>query len=192
MDKIFITAEDLNNDAYRLAVQIYESGFRPDVIVGLWRGGSPVGIALQDCLEYLGVNTDHISLRTSYRGASSYEAMVEEHEKIRVHGIGYLLDHLESEHKLLLVDDVYSTGLSIQAVIKRLEAKTRRNMPEDIRVAVPWYKPANNRTERKPDFFLHETDQWLVFPYELDGLTEQEIAEHKPFVAELLKKYDLQ
>ena len=36
-----------------------------DFIVGLWRGGSPVGIGVQDCLEYLGVETDHIAIRTS-------------------------------------------------------------------------------------------------------------------------------
>ena len=61
MDKLFIHAEEQLLDSYRLGVKIYTSGFRPDFIVGLWRGGSPVGIGVQDCLEYLGVETDHIS-----------------------------------------------------------------------------------------------------------------------------------
>ena len=68
MQKRFIAEQDLLEDSYRLAVQIFDSGFRPDFIVGVWRGGSTVGIYVQECLQYLGVETDHIAIRTSYRG----------------------------------------------------------------------------------------------------------------------------
>lgn len=191
MKKQFLRAEDVLCDSYRLGAKIHQSGFRPDFIVGLWRGGSPVGIAVQDCLEYLGVDTDHISIRTSYRGLSSYESMVERHENIRVHGTQYLLDRLESHHKLLLVDDVYSTGLNLDAVIRRLGSKTRRNMPQDVRIAALWYKPSKVRVQRQPDYYLHTTEDWLVLPYELEGLNEQEIAANKPFVNQLIKRYNL-
>lgn len=191
MIKQFLSAEDILLDSYRLAVNIYKSGFRPDFIVGLWRGGSPVGIAVQDCLEYLGVTTNHISLRTSYRGLSSYNEMVEQHESIRVHGTQYLLDNLESHHKLLIVDDVYSTGLNVQAVISRLEKKTRRNMPEDVRIATLWRKPSSQRVERTPDFYVHTTEDWLVLPYELDGLDQSEIQVEKPFVKAIADKYQI-
>ena len=70
------------HDAYRLGVQIYNSGFRPTFIVGLWRGGSSVGISVQECLQYLGVETDHICIRTSYRGADSYQQMVDNAEPV--------------------------------------------------------------------------------------------------------------
>jgi uncharacterized protein len=180
--KHFIDSETLLLDSYRLCRKIYKSGFRPDFIVGLWRGGSPVGIAIQDCLDYLGVKTDHISLRTSYRGMLEYPQS-NSLDRIRVHGTQYLLEHMNSEDRLLLVDDVFASGYSVEAVIRRLQSKMRRNFPEDVRVAVPWYKPKENKTGRVPDFFLHETDQWLVFPYELNGLTEQEIARFKPEVA---------
>jgi len=185
MQKKFITAEELLLDSYRLSMQIFHSGFRPDFIVGLWRGGSPVGIAVQDCLDYLGIKTDHISLRTSYRGLSSYQQMISDSDNIRVHGTQYLLDNLNAENRLLIIDDVYSSGLSVQAVINRLQQKLRLNMPQDIRVAVPWLKPAQNKTERLPDYFLYKTDDWLVMPYELNGLSEQEIAEYKPLVKTL-------
>ncbi|GLS25717.1 phosphoribosyltransferase [Marinibactrum halimedae] len=191
MKKQFISAESILLDSYRLAAQIFESGFRPDFIVGLWRGGSPVGIAVQDCLDYLGVNTDHISIRTSYRGLSSYDSMVEQPENIRVHGTQYLFDTLESEHRLLIVDDVYSSGRNVAAVIQRLAAKTRRNMPQEVRIAAPWYKPSNNQTGREPDFYVNTTKDWLVLPYELDGLSDQEIASNKPFIQELLDRYDI-
>ena len=191
MIKRFLDAEEVMLDSYRLGAKIFESGFRPDFIVGLWRGGSPVGIAVQDCLEYLGVKTDHISIRTSYRGLSSYESMVEQHENIRVHGTQYLLNNLESHHKLLIVDDVYSTGLNLAAVINRLEKKTRRNMPQDVRIACLWFKPEKLRVERQPDYYLHTTSDWLVLPYELDGLSQEEIHQHKPYVADLLERYQL-
>lgn len=180
MKKVFIDAEELLLDSYRLAIQIYESGFRPDFIIGLWRGGSPVGIAVQDCLEYLGVETDHISVRTSYQGMSSYSDMIEKEGNIRVHGLQYVFDNLNSSDALLIVDDVYSTGLSVKAVIDRLSEKMRKNLPEDVRIATPWTKPDKNRSGRLADYFLHETDNWLVFPYELDGLTLDEIRVNKP------------
>ncbi len=166
-------------DAYRLGVKIFDSGFRPDFIVGLWRGGSSVGIVVQECLQYLGVKSDHISLRTSYRGVESYSQLVESEGAIRVHGTQYLLENMNANDSLLIVDDVYSTGLNVKAVIDRLEKKMRRNLPRDIRIAVPWYKPGKNKTGREPDYTLHETDRWLVLPYELTGLSRAEINNQK-------------
>ncbi len=182
MEKLFVEEEDLLLDSYRLGVKIFESGFRPTFIVGIWRGGSSVGIAVQECLQYLGVETDHISIRTSYRGVTSYKKMLENADAIRIHGTRYLLENLNADDGLLIVDDVFSSGLNVKAVIDRLSHRTKRNMPEDVRVAVPWYKPANNRTGRAPDFYLHETDDWLVLPWELNGLTREEIYRHKAFL----------
>ena len=189
MDKLFISEEDLLLDAYRLGVKIFNSGFRPTFIVGLWRGGSTIGIAVQECLQYLGVETDHISIRTSYRGMQRYQYMIEEAvSEIRVHGTQYLLESMNAEDRLLIVDDVYSTGLNVKAVLDRLQTRTRRNMPRDARIAVPWYKPARNRTGRVPDYFLHETGKWLVLPYEMNGLSPEEICAHKPFLAPLVER----
>ena len=50
-DKQFIHAQELLDASYRLGVQILDSGFRPSFIVGVWRGGTPVGIAVQELLE---------------------------------------------------------------------------------------------------------------------------------------------
>jgi hypoxanthine phosphoribosyltransferase len=182
VEKLFIQEEDLLLDSYRLGVKIYDSGFRPTFIVGIWRGGSSVGIAVQECLQYLGVETDHISIRTSYRGMTSYKQMLENAGAIRIHGTRYLLENLNADDGLLIVDDVFSSGLNVKAVIDRLSYRTKRNMPRDVRVAVPWFKPAQNRTDRVPDYFLHETDDWLVLPWELNGLTREEIYRDKAFL----------
>lgn len=186
-NKQFLSEQDVLLDAYRLGVQIFNAKFRPTFIVGLWRGGSTVGIAVQECLQALGIETDHISIRTSYTGVSGYQEMVDNPtEVIRVHGTQYLLESLNQTDSLLIVDDVFSTGLNVDAVIRRLQGRLKRNMPKNIRVASLWHKPKQNRTERVPDFYMHETDDWLVLPYELCGLSDEELRDNKSFALPIL------
>ncbi len=187
MNKKIIAANDLLLDSFQLAVNIYQAGFKPDFLVGLWRGGSAVGIAVQEGLDYFGIKTDHIAIRTSYTGLADYSKMVDKAGSIRVHGLQYLLENLCNEHSLLIVDDVYSTGSSVQAVIETLERKTRRNLPHDIRIATVWYR-ATDRTIRPPDYFVHETSDWLILPYELTGLSIDELQEHKPELAGIIDR----
>jgi hypoxanthine phosphoribosyltransferase len=178
MQKKYIAANELLLDSFRLAATIYASGFRPDFLVGLWRGGSSVGIAVQEGLEYCGVETDHIAIRTSYRGQHSYSQMVDKAETIQVHGLRYLHERVCEHHSMLIVDDVYSTGSSVNAVIRQLSKKARRNLPGDIRIATVWYRPTK-RTIRPPDFYIHEASDWLVLPYELTGLSLDELRDNK-------------
>lgn len=182
MDKHYISASQLLRDSFELAWQVYESGFRPNYIVGVWRGGAPVGIAVQELLDTLGVESDHIAIRTS-----SYTGIGERNRHVQVHGLNYLIRRLESEDSLLIVDDVHDTGLSIDQAIRDLHDACKKNMPE-VRIATPYFKPGNNKTERVPDYFIHETEQWLVFPHELDGLSVEEIAANKPELAHMLDK----
>jgi len=191
--KRFIDEADLIYDSFRLGVHIFNDGFRPTFLVGLWRGGSSVGIYVQECLQYLGVETDHIAVRTSYTGQPDYQQMVENPEdNIRVHGTQYLLETLNAEDSLLLVDDVCSSGLTLRVVIRRLEQRLKRNMPRQVKIATVWNKPGHNRTGQAPDYFIHETDDWLVLPYELSGLTMDEVRANKPVAAGLIEKSDRQ
>ena len=180
MDKLFIKSEDLLKDSFQLAWNVYESGFQPNYIVGVWRGGAPIGIAVQEFLSYLGIKSDHVAIRTSY-----YSGIDEKRDKVQVYGLNYVIRQLESEDKLLIVDDVHDTGHSIQQIISDLKVACKKNTPE-IRVATPYYKPSKNLTKNEPDYFLHETDKWLVFPHELDGLTVDEIKENKQELIDLI------
>ena len=189
MNKRFIRADDLLRDSFQLAANIHEAGFKPDFLVGLWRGGSAVGIAVQEGLDYFGTPTDHIAIRTSYSGAHRYSEMVSKADQIRVHGLQYLLENLCSHHSMLIVDDVYSTGSSVKAVIDQLARKTRRNLPADIRVATVWYRPTP-RTLRIPDYYVHETDDWLVLPYELSGQSLDELRENRPELAGIFDRLE--
>jgi len=77
-EKQFIKAQELLEDSFRLGRKVLESGFKPDFIVGIWRGGTPVGIAVQELLEHNGVASDHIAIRTS-----SYEGIEHRGKRIR-------------------------------------------------------------------------------------------------------------
>ncbi len=187
MNKNFIAANDLLLDSFQLAANVFEAGFKPDFLVGLWRGGSAVGIAVQEGLDYFGIKTDHIAIRTSYTGLRNYSKMVDKAGSIRVHGLQYLLENLCNEHSLLIVDDVYSTGSSVNAVIQTLSRKTRRNLPHDIRIATVWYR-STEQTIRPPDYFVHETSDWLILPYELSGLSIDELNDHKPELAGIIDR----
>ena len=174
MQKIYVSASLLLQDSFRLAAEIYRSGFRPDFIVGIWRGGTPVGIAIQEYFDYLGVVTDHIAVRTS-----AYVAIGERSKTIRVHGLHYIIEEANREDSLLVVDDVFDSGRSVEALLKELSSKMRMNMPGTVKIATPWYKPSKNETALEPDFYIHETDQWIVFPHELSGLDFRDIEEGK-------------
>ncbi|WP_372919423.1 phosphoribosyltransferase [Sandarakinorhabdus sp.] len=87
--KIWLTAEGLLGDSFRLARAVLESGFRPTHLVGIWRGGAPIGIAVQEFFDVHGVDCDHIAIRTtSYTG-------IDRHAKaVKVYALGYLIDSL--------------------------------------------------------------------------------------------------
>jgi len=175
VEKTFISAESLLRDSIELAMQIVHSGFRPTFLVAIWRGGTPVGIAVQEALEYHGIHADHIAIRTS-----AYSGIDQQAKVVRVHAVNYLISRLSFEDQLLIIDDVFDSGRSLEAVLAELRRRCRRNLPERIRIATVYYKPERNRSSLQPDYYVRATNGWLVFPHEIQGLTRQEILEHKP------------
>src|SRR6478752_10334475 len=145
--KEFISADSLLRDSLELGVRIARSGFRPTFLVGVWRGGAPIGITVQEVLEFHGLECDHLAIRTS-----SYTGIDQKSKSVRVHAIDYLVSRLTAEDRLLLIDDVFDTGLSLEAVIGELRARCRLNMPEEVRIATAYFKPSRNRSALVPDF----------------------------------------
>ena len=182
MEKHYIRSEDLIQDSFRLAWQVYEDGYRPNYIIGVWRGGAPIGIAVQEFFSVLGVPSDHIAIRTSH-----YKGIDDRSTEVQVYGLNYIIKQVESDDSLLIVDDVHDTGISIEKIVSDLQSACKKNTPE-IRVATPYFKPSKNKTSRTPDYYLYETDRWLVFPHELDGLSIEEIRANKPEVSDLIEK----
>lgn len=174
-DKIFITANELLNDSFTLAHQVLADGFAPDFIVGLWRGGAPVGIAVQELLAYHGVDCDHIAVRTS-----SYTGIDEQGDQVQVHGLHYIVENATAADSLLIVDDTFDSGRSLDAVIRAIRDQAGARAPGVIKTAVVYSKPTKRVVDFAPDYVVHETDKWIVFPHELQGLSEDEIRAHKP------------
>ena len=183
-DKQYLAADQLLLDSFSLAERVFSSGFVPTIIIAIWRGGAPIGIAVQEFLAYCGVETDHIAIRTS-----SYAGIDQRLDGIRVHGLNYLIKNVTAEDKLLIVDDVFDTGRTVDAVISKLTDLARLNTPTEIRVAVPYYKPSRREVDRVPEYFLKETDAWLMYPHSLEGLTVDEIRDHRPALYEVIKEH---
>ena len=185
MEKLFLTAGGLLEDSWKLAAKVLDSGFRPTFMIAIWRGGAPIGIAVQEYLSYHGVETDNIAIRTS-----SYSSGIDEQSReVRVYGLSYLIKKVQHEDSLLIVDDVFDSGRSVETIINDLKAGARLNMPHDVRVAVPYYKPSRNQTKLVPDYYIHETSAWLKYPHSLEGLTSEEIAQSRPELYEILKDH---
>jgi len=180
MDKTVLSAQDLLEDSFRLGVEILESGFEPTLIIAIWRGGTPVGMAVQEVFAYCGVESDHIAIRTS-----SYVG-VDERGAVAIHGLNYIIKKISHEDRVLIVDDVFDTGNTIKAVVEEIKQRARGNAPDEIRTAVPWFKPSRNETDMVPDFYLRETAEWLVFPHELDALTPEEMLQARPKLHEIV------
>lgn len=182
MNKVYLTGQGLLEDSFKLAEKVLESGFEPTFIIAVWRGGAPIGIAVQEYLHFHGIHADNIAIRTS-----SYSGIDNQSREVKVSGLDYLIKNMQHEDRLLIVDDVFDTGRSVEAIIDELTKKLRLNTPDDIRIAVPYYKPSRNQIDREPDFVVHETADWLKYPHSLEGLDVNEMREKRPEIYEIIK-----
>ncbi|MBO6166990.1 MAG: hypoxanthine phosphoribosyltransferase [Kiritimatiellae bacterium] len=176
-EKHYLTADEYQNDFWRLAAKIRSSGWRPDILIALWRGGAPVGISVHEFLKVTGWNVKHIPLKcASYTGIGENEGKV-----VFTHG-DEIFSLLRPGDKVLIVDDVFDTGKTAKAVKERIELTGA-----EMRLACVYWKPLKNKTNLKPDFYVRDLGlEWIVFPHELEGLTKEEVATKNPLLSELL------
>ncbi len=182
--KVYLDAQELLEDSFRLAKLVVDSGFRPTFMIAVWRGGVPMGIAVQEYLAFHGIQTDHIAIRTA-----SYSGIDNQAREIKVSGLNYLIKNITYEDRLLIVDDVFDTGRSMEAIVNYIKTRARLNTPKEIRVAVPYYKPERNQLDHAPDYYVHETQDWLKYPHSLEGLSNKEIQQHRPEIYEVIKAH---
>lgn len=181
MDKIFVSANDLLIDTFHLALSVEESGFKPDYILGVWRGGASVSLTIQEYFSYRGVDADHMAIRTEKVGTNGSTRTVADNDSLE-----FLHTKLEKTSNVLIVEDIFASGHSAEAVIKGLQEHMGDDAPENIQLASIWYKPVANDSSMEPDFYLRTTEKWVVFPHELSGLTSAEIEIGKPEIATLV------
>ena len=182
--KKYIKPNQLFQSSLELGMKIYDSGYKPNYISGIWRGGIQTAINIQELLEYLNIKTKNIFI-----GSSSYSNVEKQNTEIKVFGHSDIIKNLTKDDKILLIDDVYDTGLTTQKVIEEIYNKCKTT--PDIQIATIYFKPKNNKTNRKPDFYVYKTKRWLVFPHELVGLYLDEIINHKSLIKSIRYKFSL-
>jgi len=130
-----------------LANRIRKANFRPDVIVGISRGGWPPARIMSDLLE----NPELANVKAEfYLGVAETkgEPMITQPVSVSVMG-----------KKVLVVDDVADTGKSLRLVRSHL---IERGATE-VKIATIYYKPWSILT---PDWYEKETSSWVIFPWE--------------------------
>lgn len=179
IQKKFIDANSLLEDSWRLAIKIYEDGFRPDHIVALWRGGTPIGAAVHEMFEYLGHKCNHLAVK-----AKSYNGIAD-HGEVVLPYIGTFLDELktQSNPKILLIDDVCDTARTLKKMKTVLSEYSN-----DVRTGTVHYKPHNNETDLKLDYYVEIVNEWIIYPHEIVGCTPEEIAMKNNVLPELLSR----
>ena len=170
MEKVFINPITFREDGFALGAQMLDDGFEADFLLILLRGGAEIGCFVDEYLGYFGVNTGLIFMRTS-----SYDDIDKTSGNVIISDVGDLIKDLKSTSKVAIIDDIFDTGLSIEAVLNFLQESLKENCPKDIRIATVDYKPTRNLTKRVPNYYVNAVKEWLVYPHELKGLTIDEI-----------------
>lgn len=166
---------------WQLAASIRSSGWKPDILIALWRGGAPIGISVHEFFKVTGWDIQHIPLKAvSYSGIGKNEGQV-----VFTHG-EMVFGMLRPGDKVLVVDDVFDTGKTAAAVKAKVDAAGA-----EMRMACVYWKPEKNTTSLKPDFYVKDVGlDWLVFPHEIEGLSASQLEEKDPDLAQLVRSYN--
>ena len=181
MDKIFVSANDLLIDTFHLALSVEESGFSPDFIIGIWRGGASISLTIQEYFSYRGVESEQLAIRTEKVGTNGSTRTI-----VNQDSLDFLHTKLEKNSSVLIIEDIFASGNSVEALITGIREQMGAETPEDIAIGSIWYKPTAKNTSLEPDFHLRKTKNWVVFPHELAGLTSAEMKIGKPDFATLV------
>ena len=166
-------------DSWRLAAAVRLSGWKPDVLLALWRGGAAPGVAVHEFLLATGWSLRHLPLKcASYSGIGASSGRV-------AFTLGdETFSLVKPGERVLVVDDVFDTGATAAAVRARLAAAGA-----EARVACVYWKPDASADGGRPDWFAKDAGGgWIVFPHEIEGLTSAELREKDPVLAELVEK----
>jgi hypoxanthine phosphoribosyltransferase len=184
MIKEFLPYDVVRNNALKLAHRIYHDGFIPDVIYVSLRGGAYLGNVISEYFKIV-----RRAGRPVYYAAvvaRSYTG-VRESEQVKVEGWTYAPEHLRVGDKVLLVDDIFDSGRTINHLTGIILEK---GIPrDDIKVAVHDYKYIYDKGEQlpiQPDYWcrkhelsIKDEDLWIHYmSHELVGLSPAELEEH--------------
>lgn len=140
-----------------LAGRIRKDGFKPDIIVGISRGGWPPARVLSDLLS----NPNVANVRAEFYlgiAETGSEPTLTQPVSVKTRG-----------KKILIVDEVADTGKSLKMVRKHIVQEGAK----ETRTVTVYYKPWSIV---RPDYFAKETSDWIVFPWEIKETLRKIIA----------------
>lgn len=184
MKKLFLQFDTVRDNALLLAHKIYTDGFIPDVIYVSLRGGAYLGNVISEYFKI--VRRDQHPVYYAAVVARSYTG-VGTANQVRVDGWTYSPDYLRVGDKVLLIDDIFDTGNTINHLAQIIIDKgIPRN---DLKIAVHDYKYYHDKAEQhpyQPDYWcckhelsVHDEDMWIHYmSHELVGLTKEQIEEY--------------
>ena len=198
MRKEFLAYDTVRNNALKMAYRIHKDGFIPDVIYVSLRGGVYLGNVIS---EYFKIIQSGATRPVYYAAvvARSYTGVRESNTRVKVEGWTYSPDFLRTGDKVLLVDDIFDSGKTINHLAEIILDK---GIPRpDLKVAVHDYKffPNSEHLPVQPDYWCRKHDRsnntedlWIHYSsHELIGLSEEELEEHyykeDPELREVLK-----
>ncbi len=145
---LILTWKKIHEASLKLASEITKEGLEIDLIVGILRGGYIVARILGDMLGTGNIGVVEVKF---YKG-------IEERAERPI--ITQPLTADVRGKNVLVVDDVVDSGRTLEIVTEQVRLRGARS----VRTAVLFYKP---KSIIRPDFFAHETSEWVVFPWEL-------------------------
>ena len=183
MIKEFLPYDKVRNDAIKLGHKILQDGFVPDIIYTSLRGGAYMS----------NVISEYFKLALKGKKPVLYAAVVarsytdiKEHDCVRIDGWTYSPEYLRPGDKILLVDDIYDSGRTLNFLV---EALLEKGVPRsDIKVVVHDYKNFTYKETLpiKPDYWCRKfdinsenDDRWILYmSHELVGLKPEELEKH--------------
>ena len=156
-DKLIIDWKQYNLIVEKLAVQIFKSGFKPDMLIGIMRGGAPI----------IDVLSRVFKLKCAYLAVESYSGKgTEDHQGELVFSREMSSTVQEMKGNLLLCDDLSDTGVTLNKSIDWLRKyPPLQDNIKDIKTAVLWKKKDSTF---EPDYCAQKlnSNPWIVQPFE--------------------------
>ena len=156
-DKLIISFEEYNKIVEKLAIQIHKK-YKPTVLIGIMRGAAPIIDILSRILK----------LPIAYIVIQSYSGKGIEDQQGKImfaREISSLANNKDFK-KVLLIDDLSDTGLTLNKSIEWLKSYgPTKNYIEEVKTACLWKKKSSSF---EPDFcpVKLDSDPWIVQPTE--------------------------
>lgn len=170
MKKIQIDWQQLEKNCTKLALDILKSGFNPDYIVGINRGGLTPAVMLSHMLD-VPMHTLKVTLRDGAEEDCDHNLWMSED------AVGYgSMGCLENEPaKILIVDDINDTGATYAWIKQDWRSTCLPNLKEwdtvfgsNVRFAVLVNNLSSKETADYSAMEINKAEDpsWIVFPWE--------------------------